>query len=305
MPATIEITAVIASKDRPQWAERLVEQLRGQAYRQEALAIIVIDDGSDSVYHFEDKMAVTIIRHAIPRGAQASRNEGINRAKGAFLLMLDDDIELVEKDFLARMENILKGDASLGAVFARKIDVLHSAAGTVREQAFALPRLTWYSGEMKPTEKPQAGYVEWGNQVFLARKEVLGQIEGYDGIYGLNGGHSFREESDLHARIRRAGYRLWYEPGLTIKHHVLNAGGHGGDVGRRLYWIGHNHIIFLRRHTSWWPLKAAGFLWDVGRYSWVQSRGKKTWTMLKGYAAGWKNALRDKYPQANPWLEER
>jgi glycosyltransferase involved in cell wall biosynthesis len=296
------ITAIIPSKDRFAQVQSLVANLRRQQYPQEKLDILIIDDGSNPAYRFNGQ-SVQTLRHGTSRGAQVSRNEGLAGAQGELVLMLDDDIELLGTNFIRQAVQILTDKPEVAAVFGRQLVAKYDHGIITRDWEQRITRPSRLSGELVMYDAV-TGPIDWGNQVFLARKKPLMEIGGYDGIYGLNGGHSFREESDLHARLRRMNYQLWFDPELAFRHHVVNTGGHGTAVGLRLYWIAHNHIIFLRRHLPFWPLRAVGFLFDVGRYSWVQGRFRYLFNMLHGYLIGWRDALRDRGPGRNLWLEK-
>ena len=294
------ITAIIPSKNRLDGVAALINSLRQQDYPSEKLDIVVIDDGSSPAYDCET-INSQIIRHDASRGAQVSRNEGIARATSELILLLDDDIELAGTDFLAQAVKVLEEKPNVAAVFGKKYDVIVGKNGQ-EEYDYSISRPAIYSGDLVPA-RSKGGPIDWGNQVYLARREVIETCGGFDGIYGLNGGHSFREESDLHARIRKQGHVLWYLPEISFRHKITTSGGHGKSMAKRLYWIAHNHLIFLRRHLRCWPLRAVGYLFDVLRYSWVQGRFRYSAAMLKGYLAGWRNALRDEGPGRNLWLE--
>jgi len=303
MPTPSELPAisvVIPSKDRPGGVASLLRDLRRQAYPAENLEICVIDDGSSPAYRLAAP-GLRVIRHEQSQGAQRSRNEALAAAKNEIVFLCDDDVELLGDDCLSQAAAVFVKQPEVAAVFVRKIDVLRRGA-RVRELELSISRPTFYSGDLVPCRHPE-GPAAWGCGIYFARRRLLLDLGGYDGVYGLNGGHSFREESDLHARLRAAGHVIWYLPRIAIKHHVTETGGHGPAVGRRLYWFAHNHLVFARRHLRYWPLRAVGFLLDVGRYTWVQGRFRHVLPMLRGYLAGWRNALRDRGPGANNWLE--
>jgi len=281
--------------------EELLGDIRRQDYPQTKLEIVIIDDGSDEPYLLSDQ-EVQVIRHESSQGAQRSRNEGLEAACGEIALIVDDDIELVDNDFISKAMEIFRRYPRVAAVVSRKIDVLKIKAQE-KLLEYSTSRPTFYSGDL--INQPNSeGPTKWGHGIYFVRREVLLNIGGYDGIYGLNGGHSFREESDVHGRLRQNGYIIWYLPTITIKHHIVQSGGHGGSTGKRLFWIAHNHIVFIRRYLSWWPLRGVGFLIDVFRYSWVQGRFRYIIIMLGGYIAGWIDALRDRGPGRNLWLEQ-
>jgi len=294
------VSIVIPSKDRRAGVQSLIDDLRRQDYPQDKLEILVIDDGSQPPYHLTEQN-VRLIRHHHSQGAQKSRNEALAVAGGEITLILDDDMELIGNDYLSKAVEVFHTHPQVAAVFSRKIDVL-THNGREKTLEFSTARPTLYSGDLVKYSST-SGPIDWGHGSYFARRNLLLDLGGYDRIYGLNGGHSFREESDVHARLRRQGYKLWYLPDITIKHHIISTGGHGPSVGHRLYWIAHNHIIFLRRYFGCWPLRAVGFLLNVVRYSWVQGRFRYTFHMLCGYGAGWRNALRDQGPGRNHWLK--
>lgn len=299
----VRLSVIIPSKGRPFGITSLIANIRNQDYPQGALEIIVIDDGSVMPYEFDD-LDVRVVRHNSSLGAQRSRNEGIKAARGEYIFMLDDDIEIIGLDYISRAVAILDQQDDVAAVFGRKYDVHESRKG--REiLEFSLARATFYSGDLVAENGiTSAGPIEWGNQVYITRRELLVSLGGYDGVYGRNGGHSFREESDLHARLRQEGYKLWYEPKIAIRHHVVSTGGHGANVSKRLYWIAHNHIIFMSRHLRFWPLRAIGFIFDIVRYSWVQGHFRHMPSMIKGYIDGWKHILRSNSHGQNSLLKD-
>jgi len=300
MPTQPNITAIIPSKDRFTRVQSLVENLRSQDYPKDKLQILIIDDGSQPAYRFAEPQ-LKVLRHEQSQGAQRSRNEGLRAATGPISLIIDDDVELLGKDFIRRAVEVFHRHPQVAAVVSRKYDVIQNGDGQTTHE-FSTSRPTWYSGDLINRQRP-SGPIDWGHGIYFVRREIILTAGGYDGIYGLNGGHSFREESDVHARLRKKGYHIWYLPEIAINHHVIATGGHGAHVGRRLFWIAHNHIVFLRRHLRCWPLRAVGFLFDVVRYSWVQGRFRYLFDMLRGYLAGWRNALRDRGPGLNTWLE--
>ncbi len=311
MPDCPTISAIVPTKNRPESLLRLIESLCKQQYPADKLEILIVDDGSSPACDLcqfsretNEKHNIKIIRHQSSVGAQKSRNEGLQAANGNIALMLDDDIELVNGDFIARAVAVFNDNPQVAAVACKKYDTIKNSAGQITSREYSTSRATLYSGELLADNRVSEGFIEWGPQVFFVKRELLVAMGGYDGIYGLNGGHSFREESDVHARLRKQGYRIWYLPEIAIRHHVIATGGHGANIGKRLYWIAHNHIIFLRRHIRFWPLRALGYLFDIARYSWVQGRFRYIFSMLRGYLAGWRNAFRDRGPNNNPWLNQ-
>jgi len=296
----LTVSVIIPSKDRLAGIERILNNLSTQDYPSALIEIILIDDGSTSPYIFSQNN-LQIIRHQESHGAQQSRNEGLQIATGDIAFIMDDDIELIGNSFISKAVAVYENQPQVAALFSKKIDVIEKN-GQILHHEFSTSKLTFYSGELLNKIMPSGPYT-WGHGPFLsARRDIILKIGGYDGIYGLNGGHSFREESDVYARIVAAGHLVWYLSEIEIHHHVIATGGHGSDIGKRLFWIAHNHMIFIKRHIPLWQLKGIGFIFDILRYSWHQGKFIHMPSMIRGYFAGWANALRDQGPGKNKWL---
>lgn len=293
------VSVIIPSKDRHDSVRSLLANLASQDYPADRIEIILIDDGSTRPYSF-DQPNLRILRHDASQGAQKSRNQGLNTAAGPIAFICDDDVELLDLDFISRAVQVFIDKPQVAAVVSRKIDVIHRN-GRTQQIDFSTSRPTLYSGDLVPDYLP-TGLIDWGHGIYFVRRQLLLDLGGYDGIYGLNGGHSFREESDVHARLRQKGHLIWFLPDIAIKHNVISAGGHGPAVKRRLYWIAHNHIVFLHRHLPCPALRTIGFVLDIARYSWVQGRFRHTLSMFKGYLAGIRNAIRDRGCNQTPRL---
>jgi len=296
------ITAIIPSKDRPDQVKSLIADLRRQNFPQENLEILVIDDGSTPPYRIEYP-DIRLLRHETSQGTQRTRNHGLEAARGEIAFMADDDIEIMGDDFLSRAVETMEKNPEIAMIFTRKIDVVNQE-GKERRIDFSTMKPTFYSGDIVNCLFPP-GPVDWGHGIHFSRREVVLTMGGYDEIYGLKGrGYSFREESDLHARLRQQGHTLWYMPDLILKHHTIAPDSNENVARQRLYWIAHNHVIFVRRYMTCWPLRAIGFLFDLAKFSWVRGRFRYSFSALKGYLAGWRNAFRDKGPGHNSWLQQ-
>ncbi len=77
----------------------------------------------------------------------------------------------------------------------------------------------------------------------LARREVLEEVGLFEAAY-----FAYMEDVDLCLRARRAGWRVWLEASVAVRHAASSATG-GGYNPRRKYMMGVNSIWFLRRHA--------------------------------------------------------
>lgn len=91
---TETVSAVITTKDRPDFLELAVASVVAQSYR--PLELIIIDDGSQPPVSREilgplNGISVRIVCNDRSRGVSASRNLGARLAEGRFIAFLDDD----------------------------------------------------------------------------------------------------------------------------------------------------------------------------------------------------------------------
>ena len=87
------VSAVIASRDRPELAARAVRSALAQTY--EPVEIVLVDDGSTPRLVLPPELRhdsrVTTVRLDVPQGAGYARNVGVERSRGSLLAFLDDD----------------------------------------------------------------------------------------------------------------------------------------------------------------------------------------------------------------------
>jgi GT2 family glycosyltransferase len=231
---TLPFVSVIVPTYRRQ--EMLVETVRhllDQDYP--AYEIIVVDQseeaiGSDPVFNDTRVSYFTILE----RGPQAAKNFGIGRARGDIILTVDDDI-VPEPDLIARhVDNY--DDPKIGAVGGRVFspgdkETDHETIGVMRPNGIAIGNYT------SRVRRPIFTVIGCN---FSFRRRVFEAVGPYDTRYI---GNFVREESDLCARIVKAGHTIMYDPEARIVH--LRAPSGGCRVERDLIW----HFYFLHNST--------------------------------------------------------
>lgn len=244
------VSAVVSSRNRFEQVKRLIESLK-TSYPD--IEIIVVDDASDVPYFLVD---IKLIRNEKRIGAPASRNRGIEAAAGRYVLMLDDDIE-IGSDFIEKGFAVFDEFPDVKMVVPEKIDIIDGKESKV---SCFVPRLP--DGFLR-VASVKRGRILFGAMVFLAEKQALIDAGGYDSTFGLESGHSYREESDLQLRLRKRGHNIFFEPEMVIYHHIIAEGGQDQEGGRKAYWRARNHIIFLKKHFVLWQLRALFFVLHV------------------------------------------
>lgn len=86
----------------------------------------------------------------------------------------------------------------------------------------------------------------------MVKKEVIEKTGMFPEKFFL-----YYEEWDWSARIRRAGYRIWYQPAATIYHKESMSVGKENPV--KVYYHTRNRILYIRRNSSLFQRLVFGF----------------------------------------------
>jgi GT2 family glycosyltransferase len=267
------VSIIIAAHGRPDDLRLTLRDLTRQTYR--PLELIVVDDGSpaplEPIVRAEWPTAV-IIRHETSVGAHRSRNEAMARARGDFILTLDDDSSPCEPDAVTRAVECFGRDARLGvlAFLIDERDVPGSAPAGAGER---------YVNE----------FINCGQ---MMRAAVAREVGGYRDFFQY-----YSEESDYALRVLDRGWRILFVPSLVVHHRQSLVGRERGRiVGYRLrnaLWTVMLDYPFPQVMASA-AFKSAGGLWEVARL------GEWRWGAwaFASFFAGLPRVLRDRRPVA-------
>lgn len=210
--------------------ESLVDQTREISYE-----VIVVDNGStdgtveELKKQKKENKNLTAIFNKQNVGFAKANNQGIKRAEGRFILLLNSDTKFTKNTLLSMvlfMEKkekagvatckLVNPDGTLqptGGNFPDLLRVLLWATllddipgislilGSYHPHAFGL----WYKGERQ---------VDWVTGAFLlARKEVFDKQGGLDEDFFMYG-----EDVEFCLRTKKAGWQVWHNPKTSIVH---------------------------------------------------------------------------------------
>lgn len=150
------------------------------------------------------------------RGVQRLRREGIC----SFYLVLNHDVEVAPSFLSAASRALGPGvGAAGGPVFLEAVgDELWYAGGSVR----------WLTGTVSQS-RSHADSVRPRDVSFIPGAVMALSRRAWEDVGGFAPGFFlYHEDLDLCLRLRRAGWRLRFEPGMTSVHHLGAATGSGG-----------------------------------------------------------------------------
>ena len=205
------ISLIVATMDRVSELDRLLTSLDAQTYRD--FEVIVIDQNTDG------RLTPVLRRHGgLPirhlqceRGASRARNAGLRVASGEIVGFPDDDC-WYPASLLESARGWLEGNPDFDAVFTTVRSADNQPVG---------PR--WAPGPVLVTK----GNL-WATTIcfngFLRRAvtDAVGYFREDIGV-GANTAYQSGEESDYFLRGLALGYRMWYEPALTVHHPNLHS----------------------------------------------------------------------------------
>jgi len=203
---------------------------------------IVVVDQSDEVYSELMEIAKnhsTQIHYykIFVKGLPHARNYGLKRAIGEIIIFCDDDIIPSQNFIKNHLQNYKEKE--VGGVGGRIIlngnqshdnPNLNKVIGKVR----------WWDAYLidnfDATEMAYIDHVQGCNMSF--RKEALIKAGGFD-------------ETDLCMRIRKAGYKLVFDPKAELVHLKDAKGGCRAENYKQwFYWYGHNNMLFFLKNFN-------------------------------------------------------
>jgi GT2 family glycosyltransferase len=198
------VSVIITTFNRRTLLEECLQSVLRQEYQ--PLEIIVIDDHSsdDTVTTITSRYPmVRLLANDINRGVAHNRNVGALRAKGDFLLFLDDDAVLLETGHVANALKLLQSLPNIGQVGGSLTNITrfnHNING-INGYIIGVDGLTapTFLSSTRRGQHHICHYVP-GNNCFM-RRDVFFSVGGLDpGI-----GYPY-DDTDLGMRLRRRGY---------------------------------------------------------------------------------------------------
>ena len=240
-----KVSIIIPSLDRNKVLISTLRDLLKQNYPN--FEIIVVDQTESPNRKFLDfieshKSKINYINEK-KKSSPHARNVGVKLATGEIVLFLDDDVEIKNQKFIQyHVRNFT--DLKVGLVGGR---VMHLTDGKVpaklevgRLKFWGLKEVTHFNA----TKKSEIDHAAGGN--FSVYKKIYGQVGGFAEIYK---GNAHMEETDFSLRVKRAGYKLIFEPKAVLLHLQHNQGGNRTrDIYEFRYWLVHNSTVFYLKH---------------------------------------------------------
>jgi len=163
----------------------------------------------------------------------ASYNEGFKKAKGNYILVLDDDSHPVNSETVDRLIQHLDSSPKIGVIACRiespNGDIVHS----------------WHL----PNSDEPCSSIAFVGCGFAIRRELFEKVDWYPPEFFL-----YQNEVEVAIRVLQEQYEIYYDPRCRVIH---RQSAQGRTNWRRVYYPTRNTIWIIRRY---FPFPSAAYL---------------------------------------------
>ena len=233
------VSIIIVNWNAKDYIKQCIDSLLLQSYKN--FEIIIVDNAStdNSVAIIKQNYPqVTLIENKDNLGFSAGNNIGIKESKGTLIALFNPDA-VAEKDWLQRLVSIVENSENIGGA-SGKIFYLGDKYG--KDAVFCTwSKINPYSAI--PTNfydnEPISTVDYLSGAAVLFKKSVFDKIGLLDTKYFL-----YFEETDLCARMIRAGYNLMYVPTAIAWHAVSPL----SNSENKIYYMERNRFRFALKN---------------------------------------------------------
>ncbi|MCD4697089.1 MAG: glycosyltransferase, partial [Bacteroidales bacterium] len=207
--------------------------------------VIVIDDCStEDISLIETKpTGIRLIHNSENLGFLKSCNKSATEAKGEYFCLLYNDTE-VHEGWLKHLVVLMESDSRVAVAGPKLIypdGRLQEAGGIIWNDASA-----WNYGKFGDAEKPDYNYLKEVDYIsgacLVIRKQVWLELNGLD----IKFAPAYYEDTDLSMQVRKAGYKVIYQPLSVVTHHEGLSNGRDESAGLKKFQI-INRDKFLKK----------------------------------------------------------
>ncbi len=217
IPSQVPVTVVILTWNGAAYTKRCLDTLRANT-QHPAYRVIVVDNGSNdgTIQYLETLESITLIRNSSNLGFAKANNIAIRSVADSDIVLLNNDTEIHQADWLRRMQAAAYSAPDIGIVGCR----LARPEGMLQHAGAYMPLDTLEGRQIGGGEKDVNQYNEdrdVESVVFACvylKRDVLKKVGLLDEDY-----FCYFEDTDYCRRAGALGYRTICCGGVTVVHH--------------------------------------------------------------------------------------
>lgn len=246
------VSIITINYNESQVTKDMLKSLENLAYSN--VEIIVVDNASpnddpDSI--LEQFPHIKLIKSKENLGFAGGNNLGVKEAKGEYLFFINNDT-IVPKDCIAPLVETLQEDEQIGMVSPK---IKFHWDSTLIQYAGYTPMSHWTirNNSIGYHQKDDGRYdqpretASIHGAAMMVPKKVVEKVGMMTEVYFL-----YYEEHDWAEMVKRAGYKIYYQPASYILHKESLSTGKFSPL--KTYYIARNRIVFARRNFKPLPL---------------------------------------------------
>ena len=198
--------------------------------------VLIADDCSgDLTKDMEQKISgVKVIRNKENLRFLLNCNHAAESAKGQYILFLNNDTQ-VQRNWLRPLIDLMESAEDIGLVGSKLIypdGRLQEAGGILWKDGSA-----WNYGNRSDPNKSEFNYVKEADYIsgaaIMIRADLWRELGGFDETFAP----AYCEDTDLAFRVRKAGYRVMYQPTSVVIHFEGISNGTDTSYGQKAYQV--------------------------------------------------------------------
>lgn len=262
----MEKTVLVPTWRRPADLKRCLDALANQTCPPQEVIVTARADDDDTWRLLRARQSEASELRPLPveaPGVVASLNAGLAAARGELVAITDDDA-VPRSDWLERIEGHLKKDAGLGGVGGR--DWIHEGERSFDGEEQVVGTVRWFGrvigNHHLGAGAPRRVDILKGANMALRTAAVSG-VRLDESLRGS--GMQYHWEIQLCLAVKRAGWRLLYDPRVAVDHYPAPRFDEDQRVGRPLLAVKnaiYNETLTLARGLPW-PRKATALLYGL------------------------------------------